>query len=128
MIYVAEGQLLFCGQESDAEVVLAPHRFVLLRPGGVFRLWCPNGGYRGFSVSVKGEVPRALRGEAVTGLADGAVRMLGGMIQRHVAAPVAESGEVLAAGFNNLSHFNHTFRAIHGCAPREFSRWKLEQG
>lgn len=26
------------------------------------------------------------------------------------------------SGFNNLSHFNHTFRAIQGCAPSELQR------
>jgi AraC-like DNA-binding protein len=95
LIYVTEGQLCFHGQEADAEAVLSPHGVVLLRPGGAFRLRCRDGGYRGFAVFMKGDVPRALRGEAVIGLADGAVRMLGGMIDRHVRAPVAESGEVL---------------------------------
>ncbi len=81
--------------EADTEALLAPHRVVLLRPGSAFRLRCKDEGYRGFAVFVAGEVPRALRGAAVTGLADGAVRMLGGMIERHVRAPVAESGDVL---------------------------------
>ena len=96
LIYVTEGKLLLDGENPDTEVVLNPHRFVLLRPGGDFRLACRGGGYRGFCVSVRGEIPAAFRGTPVFGLADGAVRMLAGMILRHIAAPVAESREALA--------------------------------
>ncbi|NQU40582.1 MAG: helix-turn-helix transcriptional regulator [Lentisphaerae bacterium] len=96
MIYVTEGQLLIYGEDSDKTVIMDPHRFVLLRQGGAFRLSCKGEGYRGFGVSLRGEKPRAFRGAPVTGLADGTVRMLGGIILRHIAAPVAESREALA--------------------------------
>jgi AraC-like DNA-binding protein len=96
LIYVTEGSLLYHGDKADTPVVLRPHAFVLLRVGDSFRLRCEGEGYRGFCVFARGEIPRALRGESVTGLADGAVRMLGGMIQRHVTAPVMESGAALA--------------------------------
>ena len=95
LIYVTEGQLILHDEDADNEIALDPHGFVLLRPGGAFRLSCRGGGYRGFCVFGRGELPEALRGAAVTGLADGAVRMLAGMILRHCAAPVAESGKVL---------------------------------
>jgi AraC-like DNA-binding protein len=95
LIYVTEGQLLYHGDKADNPAVLKPHAFVLLRVGDSFRLSCEGEGYRGFCVFVRGEIPRALRGVSVTGLADGAVRMLGGMIRRHIAAPVMESGAAL---------------------------------
>ncbi len=96
LIYVTEGQLIFGGKDSDTDVAIEPHGFVFLRPGGAFRLSCRDRGYRGFAVFGRGEIPQALRGVPLVGLADGATRMLGGMIQRHIGAPVAESGQVLA--------------------------------
>lgn len=95
LIYVTEGRLLYRGDKADNAVVLQPHAFVLLRVGDSFRLSCEGEGYRGFCVFMRGEVPGSLRGVSVTGLADGAVRMLGGMIRRHMAAPVMESGAAL---------------------------------
>ena len=96
LIYVLEGALLLSGKESDTEVRIEPHGFVFLRPGGAFRLRCDGSGYRGFAVFGRGELSSVLQGTPLTDLADGAIRMLGGMIERHIAAPVAESREALA--------------------------------
>lgn len=95
LIVVMEGRLWFRGEGEGADAAIEPHGFVFLRPGSVFRLWCRTEGYRGFAVFVRGAVPDTLRGPLVAGLADSSVRMLGGIIQRHIAAPVAESAEAL---------------------------------
>ncbi len=96
LIYVTAGRLLLRGKESDTEASIDPHGFVLLRPGGAFRLSCRDSGYHGFAVFGQGRIPAELCGTPVVGLADGAMRLLGGMIQRHMAAPLPESRDALA--------------------------------
>jgi len=43
-----------------------------------------------------------------------------------VESSLSISEIAFSAGFNNLSHFNHTFRAIHGCAPGTFQKSRPE--
>jgi len=52
-------------------------------------------------------------------------RFLGEVRIDYAARQLVESGHSIseiafAAGFNNLSHFNHTSRAVHACSPRAF--------
>ncbi len=43
-------------------------------------------------------------------------------IRQLVESSLSISEIAFAAGFNNLSHFNHTFRAIYGCAPSDLQK------
>ncbi len=43
-------------------------------------------------------------------------------VRQLVESSLSISEIAFGAGFNNLSHFNHTFRTIHGCAPSALQR------
>jgi AraC-like DNA-binding protein len=97
LILVTRGALYCKGHKEDSSSELGPGMFALLRLGGAFTLTCRGMGYTGMGVIRTGEAPAALKGEPVTGLADGRVRLLSELVARHMDAPLPESPGALRA-------------------------------
>lgn len=94
-IFVTRGRLQVREHKSEESRTLPAGGFVLLRRKGAFTLSCAGEGYEGIGVVMQGTENPALTGPPLAGVSDSRLRMLEGLIRRHMDAPLPESAQVL---------------------------------